>query len=220
MSLSDIDWPAHLPALWLSLKLAVLTTAVLLPLAMPLAWWLGTTRSVILRPILFALFVLPLAVPPAALAAWLLQLLSLSAPIMHIPLGFPVLLVAAIAAAIPLAVLPMSAAFSRIPPGALIAARTLGAGRWTAFRTVALPMARLGILAAAALTFVHSLGAFSLLSVLAPGNPRLLTGEIIRSLDTGDTLTAQGLAAALAGGVFLILVLVSAITLKGTGQRG
>ena len=67
------------PAIWLTLKLAFVTTAILLAIALPLAWWLTTTRSR-LRPVIVAITTLPLVLPPTVLGFYLLILMSPTAP--------------------------------------------------------------------------------------------------------------------------------------------
>ena len=147
-----IDWTAIVPAVRLSLQLAGITTLVLLLVGLPLAWWLATTRSV-LRPLVEAVTTLPLVLPPTVLGFYLLVVLSPEAPVGAfwrdltggtLTFSFAGLVIASCLYSLPFAVQPMQTAFAGLGRGAMEAARTLGAGRWDAFRSIALPSARRG----------------------------------------------------------------------------
>ncbi len=216
------------PAIWLTLQLAGLTTLILLVLGMPLAWWLATTRSP-LRPVIEAVTTLPLVLPPTVLGFYLLILLSPSAPIgafwlnltgETLTFNFTGLVIASCLYSLPFAVQPMQTAFSSLGHGALQAARTLGASGWDAFRTIALPLARRGVLTAAVLSFAHTMGEFGVVLMVGgniPGETRVIAIEIFTAVETLDYSTAHVLSAGLL--VFSFIVLLAVYVLNGRGVR-
>ncbi len=216
------------PAIWLTLQLAGMTTLILLVLGMPLAWWLATTRSP-LRPVVEAITTLPLVLPPTVLGFYLLILLSPSAPIgafwlrltgETLTFNFIGLVLASCLYSLPFAIQPMQTAFAGLGHGALQAARTLGASGWDAFRTIALPLARRGVLTAAVLTFAHTMGEFGVVLMVGgniPGETRVIAIEIFTAVETLDYQTAHILSAGLL--VFSFLVLLAVYVLNGKGVR-
>ena len=136
-------------ALWLTLRLAVGTTAILLVVALPLAWWIASGRGVG-RALVQAVVALPLVLPPTVLGFYLLVALGpLSAPgrllirMLGHPLAFSFhgLLVGSVIYSLPFAVQPLVAGFSAVDRGYVEAAAGLGATPWRSFWTVVLPMA-------------------------------------------------------------------------------
>jgi molybdate transport system permease protein len=178
-------------ALCLTLRLALSTSALLLAVALPLAWWIttraGTTSASPARAIIQAGVALPLVLPPTVLGFYLLVALGpLTAPgrlIIHLlghPLAFSFegLLVGSAIYSLPFAVQPLVAGFRAIDPALLDAAATLGASPLRAFRTITLPLARPALLAAAVLTFAHTVGEFGVVLMLGgniPGATRTLS---------------------------------------------
>ncbi|MGC8202435.1 molybdate ABC transporter permease subunit [Aliiroseovarius sp. PTFE2010] len=214
--------------IWLSLRLAGLTTIILLILGLPLAWWLATTRSRA-RPVIEAMTALPLVLPPTVLGFYLLILMSPQAPLGAaflrltggtLTFSFAGLLVASVLYSLPFAVQPLQTAFAQIGPGPLEAARTLGASRFDAFRSVALPLARPGVITAAVLSFAHTLGEFGVVLMVGgniPGRTRVISIEVFSAVETLDYARAHVLAGGLL--VFSFIVLV-AVYLRGpTRQR-
>jgi molybdate transport system permease protein len=207
---------------WLTLKLAGLTTILLFVLALPLAWWLANTRSR-LKPAVEAITALPLVLPPTVLGFYLLILMNPEAPLgaafravtgSTLTFSFTGLVAASMLYSLPFAVQPMQAAFQAIGGGLIEAARTLGAGRLDAFRSVALPLARRGLLTAAVLTFAHTLGEFGVVLMVGgniPGKTRVISIEIFNAVETLDYQSAHILAGGLLVSSFLALLLVYAL---------
>jgi molybdate transport system permease protein len=179
-------------ALTLTLRLALSTTALLLALALPLAWWITTASSPAgpasaVRAIVQAIAALPLVLPPTVLGFYLLVALGpLTAPgrlIIHLlghPLAFSFegLLIGSAIYSLPFAVQPLVAGFRAIDPALLEAAATLGASPLRVFYTITLPLARPALLAAAVLTFAHTVGEFGVVLMLGgniPGATRTLS---------------------------------------------
>ncbi|WP_108481997.1 molybdate ABC transporter permease subunit [Oceaniglobus ichthyenteri] len=214
-------------AIWLSLKLAVITTAILLVLGLPLAWWLATTRSRI-RPMIEALTALPLVLPPTVLGFYLLILMSPNAPLGSaflsltgdtLTFSFTGLVIASILYSLPFAVQPMQTAFAAVGPGLMEAAAMLGASRRDAFASVAMPLARRGMLTAGVLTFAHTLGEFGVVLMVGgniPGQTRVISIEIFAAVETLDYRTAHILSAGL---LVLSFVVLTFVYLLNQGKR-
>src|SRR6202789_3808758 len=175
-----------LEALWLTLRLAVGTTAILLLVALPLAWWIASGRGAE-RALVQAVVALPLVLPPTVLGFYLLVALGpLTAPgrmiirLLGHPLAFSFegLVVGSILYSLPFAVQPLVAGFRAVDPALLEAAATLGASPTRAFRTVTLPVAKPSLVTAAVLTFTHTVGEFGVVLMLGgniPGATRTLS---------------------------------------------
>ncbi|NDD02909.1 MAG: molybdate ABC transporter permease subunit [Betaproteobacteria bacterium] len=172
MNLSPESWQA----IQLTLVLATSTTVLLLVLATPLAWWLSQTQSAWRAPI-HALVTLPLVLPPSVLGFYLLIAMG-----PHGPLGqftqamgwgvlsftFTGLLIGSILFSLPFAVQPLQHAFDAMGPRPMEVAATLRASPLDAFFSVALPMAKPGMVTAAILSFAHTVGEFGVVLMIGP----------------------------------------------------
>jgi len=206
-------------AVWLSLRLAGLTTVLLLIVALPLAWWLARTRSR-LRPVIEALTALPLVLPPTVLGFYLLVLFNPNSGLGGgyvqltggtLAFSFTGLVVASMIYSLPFAVQPLQTAFQSVGLGVMEAAATLGARPLDAFRSVALPLAGRGVLTAAVLSFAHTLGEFGVVLMVGgniPGKTRVVSIEIYSAVERLDYATAHLLSAGLLVFSFLVLVIV------------
>lgn len=202
-------------AIFLSLRLAALTTLLLLALGLPLAWWLATSRSR-LTVWVHALVALPLVLPPTVLGFYLLLAFSPTGPVggLLAALGLPGLafsfgglLLASMLYSLPFVVQPLAQGFGQLQPEPLEAAATLGAGPLDRFFTIALPMAWRGVLSAAVLGFAHTLGEFGVVLMIGgniPGATRVLS---IALYDHVEALE-YGQAHALAAGLLLFSLVV------------
>ena len=139
-----------LAAVWLTVKLATLTTLLLLIVGTPVAWWLARTHSR-LKGVVGALVTLPLILPPTVLGFYLLVLLGPSGPLGRLtetlglgllPFTFPGLVVASMIYSLPFVVQPLQQAFAALVTRPLEAAATLRASPLDAFFSVVLPLAR------------------------------------------------------------------------------
>ncbi|MGH1329466.1 MAG: molybdate ABC transporter permease subunit [Paracoccaceae bacterium] len=211
----------------LSLQLAGLSTLILLAIALPLGWWLARTRARI-RPLIEAVTALPLVLPPTVLGFYLLILMSPDAPLgaaflkitgETLTFSFVGLVLASVLYSLPFAVQPIQTAFAQTGPGLIEAARTLGASRFDAFRSVALPLARKGVLSAAVLSFAHTLGEFGVVLMVGgniPGKTRVISIEVFTAVETLD----YGRAHLLAGGLLAFsMIVLSIVYLTGSGPR-
>jgi molybdate transport system permease protein len=212
--------PEALRAVWLTIQLAGLTTVLLLILATPLAWWLARTRSRWRAPI-SALVTLPLVLPPTVLGFYLLVAMGPTGPLGMLThaLGwgtlaftFTGLLVGSIIFSLPFAVQPLQYAFESIGPRPLEVAATLRARPLDAFFTVALPLARPGLVTAAILTFAHTVGEFGVVLMMGgniPGSTRVLSVAIYEHVETLEDAAAGRLAAGLVLLSFVALLVLS-----------
>ena len=180
---------ADLQAVWLTLKLASLTTVLLLLIATPLAWWLANTGSRWRTPI-GAVVALPLVLPPTVLGFYLLVTLGPNGPggqltqwlgLGTLPFTFMGLVIGSMVCSLPFAVQPLQHAFQGIGARPMEVAATLRASPLDAFFTVAMPLARPGFVTASVLTFAHTIGEFGIVLMLGgniPGVTRVISTQI------------------------------------------
>ena len=207
--------------LWLTLHLAAVTTALLLVLGTPLAWWLATTRSRA-RPFVEAITALPLVLPPTVLGFYLLILLSPNSTLggawvsmtgETLTFSFTGLVFASIVYSLPFMVQPLQAAFERVGPMPMEAAASLRASRLDAFLTVAVPLSARGFLTACVLTFAHTIGEFGVVLMIGgniPGETRVISIAIYEQVETLRYDEAHILSAGMLVFSFLVLALVYA----------
>ncbi len=213
---------ADISALVVTLKLAAVTTAILLALALPLSWWLARTRSR-WRHVVESVVALPLVLPPTVLGFYLLVLLAPDGPVGRLTtalglgtlaFSFSGLVIGSCLYSLPFAVQPMRDAFASVPARQLEAAAMLRAGPWDAFLTVALPQARAGILTALVLTFAHTIGEFGVVLMIGgniPGRTQVLSIAIYDHVEALDYANAHVLAAGLLVFSFLLLLAIHLI---------
>jgi molybdate transport system permease protein len=201
---------------WLSLRLALTTTLVLLLLGTPLAWWLARTRSAA-RPLVEALVTLPLVLPPTVLGFYLLLLLGPRGPFapllefldLRLVFSFTGLVIGSVLFSAPFVVNPLKDAFEAIPCGQLETAATLGAGPLDRFRSVALPLAAPGFVTASVLGFAHTLGEFGVVLMIGgniPGETQVLSIAIYDRVEQLDYGAAQMYSLGLVAFSFVMLL--------------
>jgi molybdate transport system permease protein len=211
--------PEDITALWITLQLASLTTAILLLLGTPLAWWLAHTRSA-LKPVVDAIVTLPLILPPTVLGFYLLLALGPRGPIGQLveflggpPLAFTFagLVIGSVVYSFPFVVKPLQDAFANIGRRPLEVAATLGAKPVDRFFSVVLPLARPGYLTAIVLGFAHTLGEFGVVLMIGgniPGATQVLSISIydhVEMLEYGQAHLLSGMLLILS---FLLLLSV------------
>ena len=160
--------PENLQAIWLTLRLATTATLLLLLIGTPLAWWLARTHSWLRGPVA-AIVALPLVLPPTVLGFYLLLAFAPAGPIGQLTgalgLGslaftFEGLVIGSILFSLPFVVQPIQNSFHAMGDGPLEVAATFGASPWRRFFTVAIPLARPGIISGSILGFAHTVGEF------------------------------------------------------------
>lgn len=208
---------SDLGPLLLSLKLAGLTTAILLFAATPLAWWLAYTRSRLKAPVQ-ALVALPIVLPPTVLGFYFLVFLSPNSTLgglwvkasgSSLTFSFTGLVLASIVYSLPFAVQPLLSAFAALGRREYEAAQTLGASRLDAFVSVVLPLALPGFLGAAVLSFAHTLGEFGVVLMVGgnlPGETRTVSIAIYDHVESLDYAAAHTLSLILLAASFTVLL--------------
>ncbi len=203
----------------LSLKLAIITTVFLLIITTPIAWWLtGASRKT--KSIATAVATLPLVLPPSVLGFYLLLLLGVDGPLGQLSqiLGFtslaftfPGLVIASIIYSFPFALQPIQNAFEAMGKKPIEAAATLGASPMDRFFTVALPIARPGILTAAVLSFAHTIGEFGVILMIGgniPGETKVLSVAIYDHVESIEYDQAHSLSLLMIVFSFVVLFLL------------
>ncbi|MDB5262654.1 MAG: modB [Adhaeribacter sp.] len=216
-----IDWQP----LWLTFKLAGITTILLLLIGLPIAWWLANTRSRI-KPVAEALISLPIILPPSVLGFYLL--LSFS------PNGFPGrffsdyldislvfsftgLVVGSIIYSLPFMVQPLQAGFEGLPGSLTEASYTLGRTRFQTLFRVLLPNIRPALLTGMVLSFAHTIGEFGLVLMIGgniPGETRVVSIAIYHEVESLNYATAH-----LYSGILLVLAFTILLTIYLVNKR-
>ncbi len=198
-------------ALFLSLKLAAVTSIILLLIGTPVAWWLARTRWRY-KFLLEALVALPLVLPPTVLGFYLLVALGPSGPVGGLmrwlggqPLAFTFagLVVGSVFYSMPFVIQPLQGAFAAIGRRPLEVAATLRASPVDRFLTVAVPLARPGFMTAAVLGFAHTLGEFGVVLMIGgniPGSTQVISIAIYDHVETLDYARAHWIS----GGLLLL----------------
>jgi len=211
------------PAIALTLQLASLSSALLLIIATPIAWWLSQTSSAWRKPIA-ALITLPLVLPPTVLGFYILVVLgpkgwigelTQSLGLGVLSFSFTGLLIGSLIFSLPFAVQPIQYAFEAIGKRPLEVAATLRASPLDAFFSVALPLAKPGLLTATVLSFAHTVGEFGVVLMIGgniPGQTRVVSTQIYGYVESMAYEEAHLLSAGML--VFSFLVLLALGQLK------
>lgn len=219
------DWQP----VWLTLKLASLTTLILLILGTPIAWWLARTHAWYKQAV-SAIVALPLVLPPTVLGFYLLILLGPKGPVGSVmqtlgldtlPFTFAGLVVASVLYSLPFTVQPLQNSFESLGTRPLEVAATLRASPWDRFMTVVIPLTRSGILTALVLTFAHTIGEFGVVLMIGgniPGETKVLSVAIYDHVETLEYNQAHILAGGMM--VFSFIILLTLYLLNGKLSRG
>ena len=216
---------SDLGAIWLTVKLASLTTLILLVIGTPIAWWLARTRSWLRGPV-GAVVALPLVLPPTVIGFYLLialgphgwfgqatQALGLGSVVF----SFTGLVIGSTVYSMPFVVQPLQNAFGAIGQRPLEVAATLRASPWDTFVHVVLPLARPGFVTASILGFAHTVGEFGVVLIIGgniPDKTRVVSVQIFDHVEAMEYTQAHWLAGAMLVFSFLVLLLLYA------GRRG
>jgi len=215
---------------WLTLKLAVVATILLLVVATPLAWWLSRTKSRS-KPAIEALVALPLVLPPTVLGFYLLLILGPHGPVgslvdaiggPRLVFTFAGLVIASVLYSLPFVVQPLQNAFEAIGSAPLETAATLGAGARDRFLSIVLPLARPGFITAATLGFAHTLGEFGVVLMIGgniPGKTNVLSVAIYDHVEMMEYTQAHWLSAGLLLASFAVLLLVFLVNRRSSLKR-
>jgi molybdate transport system permease protein len=219
-----MDWSA----LHVSLTIAVLTTLALLPVGLALARWLAITAWAG-RPILEALLLLPLLLPPTVIGFYFLVAFGqdsalgswLAASGIRLVFTLEGLLLVSVLVNLPFMVQPIQRAFAAVPHSLREAAWVSGLSTWQTFWRIELPLAWPGLLAGMALTVAHTLGEFGVVLMVGgniEGETRTLSVSLYDKVQGMDLRSAHVMALSLVGVSLMALSLVLAF--DRVGQRG
>ncbi len=220
----EFDWQP----VWLTLKLASITTLSLLIIGTPIAWWLARTTAWYKQSVT-AMVALPLVLPPTVLGFYLLLLMGPNGPIGaitqslglgNLPFTFKGLVIASVIYSLPFVVQPLQNTFEALGSRPLEVAATLRASPLDRFLTVILPLARPGFLTASVLCFAHTIGEFGVVLMIGgniPGETKVLSVAIYDHVETLNYDQAHILAAGML--VFSFLVLLILYLVNGRLQR-
>jgi len=200
-----------LSALLVTIKLASITTVILILIGTPIAWWLSQTRFKF-KAVIEAIIALPLILPPTVLGFYLLMTLGTNGPIGNfleslggssIAFTFTGLVVGSVIYSLPFVVQPLQNSFGSIGNQPMEVAATLGASKLDRFFTVAVPLARSGFITASVLGFAHTVGEFGVVLMIGgniPGETGVLSIAIYDHVEAME----YGQAHILAGGLLVL----------------
>ena len=213
MSLTSADFAA----IWLTLKLASLTTVILLVIGTPIALWLSRTTSWLRGPV-GAIVALPLVLPPTVIGFYLLIALgphgvvgqlTQSLGLGTLTFSFAGLVIGSVLYSMPFVVQPLQNAFAAIGTRPLEVAATLRANPWDTFFSVILPLARPGFITAAILGFAHTVGEFGVVLMIGgniPDQTRVVSVQIYDHVEAMEYAQAHWLAGAMLVFSFAVLL--------------
>jgi molybdate transport system permease protein len=206
-------------ALFVTLKLASISTIVLILIGTPIAWWLSHSHWRY-KYFVEAIIALPLILPPTVLGFYLLVSLGPNGPIggLSSALGgeslaftFTGLVIGSVVYSMPFVIQPLQNAFSAIGQRPLEVAATLGASPIDRFFSIAIPMARPGFLTASVLGFAHTLGEFGVVLMIGgniPGSTQVVSISIYDHVEALEYGQAHALSASLLLFSFVLLLIV------------
>lgn len=211
-------------AVWLTIRLATVTTVLLVMIGLPLAHWLAfSTRR--WTGLVEAVVALPLVLPPTVLGFYLLVAMGPDGPlgaltqalgIGLLPFTFEGLVIASVLFSLPFAVQPMAIAFAAVDRGLIETSWTLGRSRLATFIRVILPLSRGGVLTGVVLAFAHTIGEFGVVLMIGgniPGVSRTISIAIYDSVQALDYAGAAALSVPLL--IISFVVLATTYTLRG-----
>jgi molybdate transport system permease protein len=212
-------------ALWLSLRLAMMVSAILLAIGLPVAYWLAFSQAR-WKFIAEAVVALPIVLPPTVLGFYVLVAIGPLSPLGRwyqditghgLAFTFTGLVIGSVLYSLPFAVQPISASFTSIDRKLLDASATLGASRWRTFWRIVLPLGFPGVLTGFVLSFAHTLGEFGVVLMIGgniPGVTRTVSILIYDRVQALDYAVANQTALLLLAICFVLLT-----TLYGLRRR-
>ncbi|WP_439102883.1 molybdate ABC transporter permease subunit [Congregibacter sp.] len=212
MLLSELEWQA----ISLTLRLATVSTVILILLGTPLAYWLSRQRGSF-AAFIEALVALPLVLPPTVLGFYLLLVLApdalpgklwQSVTGTQLAFSFSALVVGSVIYSLPFVVQPLQQAFARVPDKLLSAAATLGATPLEQFRAITLPLCKRSFVIAGALGFAHTVGEFGVVLMIGgniPGETQVLSIALYDHVEAMDYGSAHQIAIGLVAFSLLLL---------------
>ncbi|MEO6524642.1 MAG: molybdate ABC transporter permease subunit [Mucilaginibacter sp.] len=210
-----MDWGP----IWLTLRLAGITTAILLVFGLPLAYWLSRGRGLV-KIVIEAIITMPLVLPPSVLGFYLLLAFSPQRGLgrwlsdqfdVQFVFSFPGLVLASVIYSMPFMIGPIKSALQGLPLSLSQASYTLGKSKMETFRKVLLPNIRASLLTAIVLTFAHTLGEFGVVLMIGgniPGSTRVASIAIYDAVESMDYTSANNYSLVLFAFTFVIVMAV------------
>ncbi|MEN0053286.1 MAG: molybdate ABC transporter permease subunit [Mucilaginibacter sp.] len=208
-----------LTPIWLTLKLAGITTLLLLIIGLPFAWWLSRGRS-FFKIMIETIITMPLVLPPSVLGFYLLLAFSPQHGVgkwlqevfnVQFVFSFQGLVLASVLYSVPFMVGPVKSALQQLPPALAEASYTLGKTEWQTFRYVLLPNIKPSLLTATVLTFAHTLGEFGVVLMIGgniPGITRVASIAVYDSVERQDYAMANNYSLILFAITFVLVITV------------
>jgi molybdate transport system permease protein len=190
-----------LSPIWLTLKLAAITTLLLLIVGLPLAWWLSKGRS-FFKTIIEAIITMPLVLPPSVLGFYLLLAFSPQHGLgkwlqdsfdVQFVFSFKGLVLASFIYSMPFMIGPIKSALQQLPASLAQASYTLGKTKWQTFKSLLIPNIKPSLLTAIILTFAHTLGEFGVVLMIGGNIPNVTR---VASIAVYDSVERMDYAAA------------------------
>lgn len=212
-------------ALWVTVKLALLTTIILLALGVPFSWWLSSYEGR-WKAFLQAIIAMPLVLPPTVLGFYLLIAFSpdtwlgqfwLTVTGSQLAFSFSGILLGSIIYSLPFMLQPLLNSFNQLSRGQLEAVTLLGYNQYKRFIFFVLPACRAGVVNAIALTFAHTLGEFGVVLMIGgsvAGETRLLSIALFEQVET-----LQYAAAHQTAGVLFVISLLMLLLLYSKNKK-
>jgi molybdate transport system permease protein len=216
-----IDWQAF----WLTIELAVMVSAVLLVLGLPVAYWIAFSRRR-WKFLVESVVALPIVLPPTVLGFYLLVALGPRSPLGRLWIAltghtlaftFGGLAIGSILYSLPFAVQPFAASFAGVDRKLIAASATLGASPFRTFFRVIAPLSIPGLITGSALSFAHTMGEFGVVLLVGgniPGVTRTVSIDIFDRVQASDYAGANATALLLLAFSFVVLALVYALNRK------
>jgi molybdate transport system permease protein len=216
-----MDWQAF----WLTIRLAVMVTAILVVIGLPIAYWIAYSRWR-WKFLAEAVVALPLVLPPTVLGFYVLLALGSRSPLgrwwqtmtgQPLAFTFTALVIGSVLYSLPFAVQPFAASFALVDARLLSASATLGASKLRTFMQVVLPLSRPGLVTGVALSFAHTMGEFGVV-LMVGGNIPGVTRTV--SIDIYDQVQAFNFSAANQTSLVLLAISFAALCLVyGTNRK-
>ena len=209
-------------SLWITLRLALVTTVTLIVIGTPLAWWLSRSRS-FMRNLVEPLIALPIVLPPTVVGFYLLIVFSpdslpgelwQSATGTTLAFSFSGLVIGSVIYSLPFYVQPLQVAFANLRHELIEAAATLGAPPLDRFFNLVVPLSRRGFIIAICLSFAHTVGEFGIVLMIGgniPDETRVLSIALFDHVEALDYDRAHNIALGLLIFAFGLLSVLYAV---------
>ena len=223
--LNEFFGASTLEAILLTLKLAFITSGLLLFIALPLAWFLANWQSKA-KPFVMSILALPLVLPPTVLGFYLLVAFSPQSGLgqgwqsltgSNLAFSFEGLVLGSVIYSLPFALQPLYSGFSQLDNRYLDVAKTLGFSATEAFIKIVLPLSKAPIVVALGLSFAHTIGEFGVVLMIGgniPGETQVLSIALYEQVEALEYDSAHNLSIALL--VFSFLMLAALYRFNGT----